>query len=335
MATLAAYPEWYERSGAVQRECITEVAFVRSYTPTGKEVVSWDASVKKNGSVMAYVNGTKLTIAGNGDIFVYAHPDSSFAFSDTNKADYFGLVTAIRGCDIFNTAQAQTLKNIFNGCRKLESVDVSNWNTSACTNMTGVFQNCHALKTLDLSKWNVSNVTEMNAMFQSSVNGTYMRLESIGNIGDWDTSCVTGMQQIFKDCAYLKELNVRNWDTSKVTMRGKFLTNAYRLEKFTVGEKFDITDLQIPAPSSEYIPYADGNWYDYDYNAYTDIPPNVERTYYSSKFIAAGDDNTMVFVKNGTLRKMAVAIRHKSGKSDTMLPSEFAEEVLALEIQQN
>lgn len=328
---MASDGSWFTQGSVASatRKTITEIDIVDEYTPTGNESASWDASAEKDGCVMAYIEGTKLTIAGNGYGHIYAHPDSTSAFSDPSNSNPFNAVTVIRGLDILNTRRTQTFKRMFNGCNSLTSVNVSSWDTSACTDMTAIFQNCYNLKTLDLSKWDVSKVTAMNAMFQSSVNGTYMQLESVGDVGNWDTSNVTGMQQIFKDCAYLKELNVRNWDTSKVTMRGKFLTNAYRLEKFAVGEKFDITDLQLPAPSADYHTLADGNWYDADHNAYTSISPNAERTYYASKFIAVGDDDENVFIRNGTLKQMAFAIRHKSGKTDTMLPSEFAEEVLA------
>jgi hypothetical protein len=112
------------------------------------------------------------------------------------------------------------------------------------------------------------------------------------------------------------------------------------LEKIALGEKFSFNGngtgtygaAVLPTPSSDHITLADGNWYDHDYNAYApaDVPSKVARTYYASKFIAAGDDSTMVFVKNGTLRQIAVALRHKNGKGDTMYPSEFAEEVLVL-----
>ena len=63
MATIAAHPEWYDRSGnIVPRENITEVAVVSSYTQTGNELVSWDASSGMDGSVMAHIVGTKVTI---------------------------------------------------------------------------------------------------------------------------------------------------------------------------------------------------------------------------------------------------------------------------------
>lgn len=334
---MASGSTWFTRGGVASstRETITEIAIVDEYTPTGNETAWWDASAEEDGCVMAYIEGAKLTIAGNGYGCIYAHPDSSSAFADPANNNPFNAVTSIRGLDILNTRRAQTFKRMFNGCNRLVSADVANWNTSACIDMTAMFQNCHSLKVLDLSKWDVSKVTNMNGMFQSSVDSAYMQLETIGDVGNWNTAKVEGMQQMFKLCGYLKELNMSGWDTSKVQNKGLFLNKAVRLEKFTIGENFNFAAFassNFPAPSSDYIQYADGKWYDYDYNAYTptEIPSPSNGTYYASKFLAADDDDSMVFIRNGTLRKLAVAIRHKNEKTDEMYPSEFAEEVLAL-----
>ena len=61
MATFAE--KWYNLSGgSVFKEDITEVEIVSSYSPAGNEVESWDASAGNDGSVMAYITDTKLTI---------------------------------------------------------------------------------------------------------------------------------------------------------------------------------------------------------------------------------------------------------------------------------
>ena len=91
MATLAAYPEWFERCN-VQKECITEVAFVRSYTPSANEV-SWDASSALDGSVMAHLAGTKITIVCDSMTEV---PEKIFArFTSLQKVSGLQDVTGI------------------------------------------------------------------------------------------------------------------------------------------------------------------------------------------------------------------------------------------------
>lgn len=383
---LAPGSSWFTQGGTnVTRSSITEIEIVNSYTASGSETASWDASAKQNGSVMAYVNGTKLTLAGNGDIAIWTNPDASYLFSDAGSNKFSNLV-AINGAELLNTQRAQTFARLFAQASKLKTVDVgswdtrhvedmsgvfdrasalqttnvANWDTSSCKTMLAMFQGASSLVSLDLSKWDVSKVTNMKCMF---LNGIIPALTSIGDVSKWDTSSVEDMNSMFQMCGRLENVDVSTWDVSKVTNMRCIFDNCksfreldlsgwdtslvtdiqhafdkmYKLEKITIGSNFRFTDTSgnscvLPAPSSDNIPLADGNWYDHDYNAYApaDVPSKVARTYYASKFIAAGDDDTMVFVKNGTLRQIAVALRHKNGKSDTMYPSDFAEEVLAL-----
>lgn len=299
--TLAANSTWFTQGGtSVTRTSITEIEIVREYTPTGNETASWDASDSLDGKVMAYVNGTKLTIAGNGYPSVWANSDSSYAFSDTARKDYFANATTFRGVELLNTSKATSMEQMFRFVR-VPSLNVSDWNTSNVTKMESLFNRCE---------------------FQTIA------------VDDWDVSSVTTFGGMFGGCVYLKELNLSKWNISNEAALTSMLDGVLRLEKISVNETFRFTDSGLEVPTAEYIPCADGNWYDSDYNAYApaDIPSGVAGTYYASKFLAADDDDTMVFIRNGTLRKMAVAIRHKSGKTAEMYPSAFADEVLALTV---
>ena len=327
---LAPQDTWYTQGGtSVKRATITEIEIVQSFEPTGSEKASWDASEKKNGSIMAYVDGTKLIIAGNGYRLIYANPDSSYAFANSNNSDYYTALTTIKGATLLNTSKVLNMGEMFRNSDVLASIDVSNWDVSSCKDISYLFHRCPSLTELDVSKWNTSNVESMQNTFNHC-----NQLKKI-DVSHWDTSSCKDMVSMFQHCYVLTELNLSKWDTSLCENMTNMFFNTHNLQKATFGEKFgfvgDISKV-LYAPSADYIPYADGNWYDHDYNAYapTAIPSNVARTYYASKFIAADDDDEMVFVRNGTLRKMAVAIRHKNGKTDTMIPSAFADEVLAL-----
>lgn len=259
--TLAANCTWFTQGGTtVKRASITKITIVDSYTPTGSEKSSWDASAAKNGSVMAYVNGSELTIAGNGSGNVYANPDSSYVFSSSGS-DSFVNVTAINGGNIFDTSKATTFERMFNLCKKLESVDVSTWETQSVSSLKATFSQCFALNSiavdnwdttnvldmtatfqlatglteLDLSKWNVSKVTSMLNMFYGNEASGDMSLISVGDIGNWDVRNVKDMRWMFQRCSKLEELNVDNWDTSScVNMTGMF-RNCDKLEKLNVG----------------------------------------------------------------------------------------------------
>ena len=56
---------------------------------------------------------------------------------------------------------------MFGGCRRIKSLDVSDWDTSKVNNMEGMFYDCKNLKSLDLSGWDTSNVKSMVYMFDN------------------------------------------------------------------------------------------------------------------------------------------------------------------------
>ena len=56
--------------------------------------------------------------------------------------------------------------NMFSGCSKLTSLDVSGWDTSSVAGMDNMFYNCSNLTSLDVSGWDTSSVTSMQSMFE-------------------------------------------------------------------------------------------------------------------------------------------------------------------------
>ena len=86
-----------------------------------------------------------------------------------------------------------------------------NIDTSNITNMKDIFNGCKSLTSLDLSGWNTSKVTSMQNMFNSCSSLTNLDLSS------FDTSNVTNMQNIFDGCYSLTKLDIRNFNFDKVT----------------------------------------------------------------------------------------------------------------------
>ena len=70
---LAAGNTWYK--GTTNRNTITEVTFLDSYNPTGKENERWNADVNNKGTITCYIIGTKLIIAGSGGGVIYSNKD--------------------------------------------------------------------------------------------------------------------------------------------------------------------------------------------------------------------------------------------------------------------
>lgn len=201
----------------IKRANITTINIVDSYTHSTTPTNSWDASVAQDGSIMCYVEGTTLTIAGNGSGKIALNEDSGYVFCDTASKDYFKALTIINGANILDTSNATTMTRMFNQCNALTSVDVSNWDTSKVTNMRVMFQQCNNLATLNVSNWDLGEVTDIGVMFSKC----YL-LNNI-DVSNWNLSKVTDMKNMFRQCSALTSLNTTNWDVSScTTMYGLF-----------------------------------------------------------------------------------------------------------------
>ena len=54
---------------------------------------------------------------------------------------------------------------MFSGCRKITTLDFSNFNTDNVTNTNTMFFSCDAITSLDLSNFKLEKVTDMSSMF--------------------------------------------------------------------------------------------------------------------------------------------------------------------------
>ena len=261
---LAAHCTWFTQGGTtVKRASITQINIVDSYAPTGSEAASWDASASKNGSIMCYVTGTVLTLAGNGSGKISANADSKFAFSDNKAKDLFlnvttinglanldmsGVVetnamfysckalTSVAGIENWDMSNCTTLRQTFRQCDSLLEVNADSWNTSAVTSISGMFLSCYAIQRVGCRNWDLSNCTDMDTAFSNCY-----ALSDI-DVSLWDTSACAKMSGMFTACRTLKTLDVGKWDTSKVTtMRGMFKCGSDYGNEPTVYEELDVS----------------------------------------------------------------------------------------------
>ena len=108
---------------------------------------------------------------------------------------------------------------MFNACKGLTTLDVSNIDTSETKELMGVFTECTNLTEINgLENWDTSNVESLSALF------SYTNLTEINGLENWDTSNVESLGSLCKYCNNLKNVNfIKNWDLSKVTsMSGTF-----------------------------------------------------------------------------------------------------------------
>lgn len=220
----------------INRGTITVINIVDSYTPTTTPTDSWDASISQDGSIMCYVEGTVLTIAGNGSGKIFTNENASYMLAE------FGSVTSINGLDILDTSNTTNMSYMFFKSYGLLSIDVSSFNVSnvktmeymfgantnnngmkvteirfgtnfdmsSCENTAYMFRNCQKLTNVDVTNINPSASKNFFAMFYRCYG-----LVDI-DLSNWDTSACEDMGYMFCWDSGLKSLNLTNWNTGKV-----------------------------------------------------------------------------------------------------------------------
>ena len=213
---LAPNCTWFTQGGtAAKRKSITEICIKNSYTPTGAVAYSWDASAEKNGGITVYVEGTKLTIAGNGSGKIAANADSSDLFSDPNKSDYFTNLKVINGGQLLDTANANSFFRAFNYCSSMVSDPKIRVQGS---DVRAAFQNCDSLTNLDAKNWNLTQASSFQNCFFNCRN-----LKTLVNLSNGTGGKLTSMQSAFSSCNSLEELDVSAIDVSACTSLNKML----------------------------------------------------------------------------------------------------------------
>ena len=158
--------------------------------------------------------------------------DKSFADHTPNKTySWFsgckGL-TEIVGIENIKTGDVTNMKEMFQNCSSLTTLDVSGFNTSKVTDMSYMFKGCENLTSLDLSNFNTSNVTSMYNMFDGCKSLTTL------DVSSFNTSCVTLIMSMFKGCSSLTTLDVINFDTREVTDMGRMFDGCSSLTSLDV-----------------------------------------------------------------------------------------------------
>ena len=131
------------------RNTITEIEFVdlngsNVTVPSINNTTSWDVSEEQNESVIAWLEGTKLYIGGNGG--VKANEDSSYIFYN------FSNVTSINFNNKYDTSDVISMHYMFAYCSNLKDIVLSQFDTSNVTNMMGMFFSNCSIESLDVSR---------------------------------------------------------------------------------------------------------------------------------------------------------------------------------------
>ena len=137
----------------------------------------------------------------------------------------------------FDTSNVTSMRSMFRDCWRLSELDVSHFDTSNVTNMGSMFRGCESLKELDVSHFDTSNVTIMGAMFYHCCHLTEL------NVSHFDTSNVTSMWAMFHYCYSLIKLDLSNFDTSSVTTMGYMFCYCWSLKELDLSH-FKMTQVE-------------------------------------------------------------------------------------------
>ena len=162
--------------------------------------------------------------------------DTSFANAKpTSCYQWFSLcenLTQIEGIENLNTENVTSMRDMFNGCSALTSLDLTNFNTAKVTDMKLLFANCSALESLDLSMFNTENVTSMPSMFNGATN-----LKTL-NVSNFNTEKVNNMGHMFANCPNLTSLDLSSFNTKGVEYVDNIFKNCSNLTTIYARENF-------------------------------------------------------------------------------------------------
>ena len=196
-------------------------------------------------------------------------------------------VSAIKN---WNVSNVKSMRHMFDKCYSLEIIDLSNWTTTSLENINGMFgmffdnnNSVGKLKKIILSKkFNTSKVTDISYFLYHNLNLEsysfleYLDVSNVENfhclftanynlissdldyIKNWNTTNARDMSNMFSDLKSLEELDISNFDTSKVTNFSYMFSNSTKLRRIYVGEKWDTSanteETSNVFPSSCYLP---------------------------------------------------------------------------------
>ena len=135
---------------------------------------------------------------------------------------------SLKNLDLENIIDASNtidMSYLFYNCSKLETLKIK-FNNQLTNNIRGIFQNCKSLVTLDLTQFYTKNVEIMWDMF----NGCSGLISLNIDFSKFDTSKVTDMESMFEGCSSLTSLSLDSLKTQNVQYMNKMFRNCVSLK---------------------------------------------------------------------------------------------------------
>lgn len=155
--------------------------------------------------------------------------DESFKHARPKSCDQwfylFEGLTKIEHLDYLNTSEVENMGSMFSNCTSLETLDLSSFNTEKVTNMSEMFVGSTNLRTINLPKGFIgSNVTDLNEMFRGCASLTELDLSGS------NAEKVKDMCKMFYGCFALSNLNLSGFKTGSLTDMRYLFSSCQSLE---------------------------------------------------------------------------------------------------------
>ena len=155
------------------------------------------------------INGQVKTVVFDPS-FANARPTTTFRWFLG-----YAALTKIEGIENLNTSEVTTMREMFNACSSLTSVDLSHFDTRKVQNFQGMFQRCAAMTKIDVSSFDTQAATNISGMFNRCSQITTL------DLSNFNTSKVTDMMQMFRGCTALTTIYVGDgWSTAGIVLNG-------------------------------------------------------------------------------------------------------------------
>lgn len=125
----------------------------------------------------------------------------------------------------FDTSNVNSMYSMFSNCSNLTALDVSNFDTSNVTDMSSMFSDCRNLTVLDVSNFNTSNVTSMTSMFYGC-----KALTSVTGFAGKDIHSCTNINQMFAECYALENVDFTGVNFSSVTDMSRMFADTSKIK---------------------------------------------------------------------------------------------------------
>jgi len=212
-------------------------------------VDKFDVSKQQDSTVIAWVDGTKMSIGGEGGIIADPSLNDMFSYYTSLKSVSFGKV--------LDTSPSTSARRMFLSCTSLATVDLGNITTQGITNFQLMFGNCTTVRNLDISSWDMGNAENLSGMF---LDCDYLMKVVMGVK---DVRKAVTFESMFKDCERLNTVDLSSMRTRDSVSYANMFSGCTFLRELDLSGfqmRGDTNLSQMFAYSGLQKVYASSNW---------------------------------------------------------------------------